>query len=100
MADRTELVEAALDVYPEGLALLDSDERVVFWNRAAEQITGLPAHELRSRTVPDGVLLRRLGLRRRVEHAGVARPGLMRSPRRIARAPSQRDHLGDHPVLA
>ena len=33
MANRAELVEAALDVYPEGLALLDHDERVVFWDR-------------------------------------------------------------------
>src|SRR5271165_3057831 len=40
MADRAELLEAALDVYPEGLALLDQAGRVVYWNRAAEVITG------------------------------------------------------------
>jgi diguanylate cyclase (GGDEF)-like protein/PAS domain S-box-containing protein len=40
MADRGELLEAALDVYPEGLALLDQTGRVVCWNRAAELITG------------------------------------------------------------
>ena len=38
MADRAELLEAALDVYPEGLALLDQAGRVVYWNRAAEAI--------------------------------------------------------------
>src|SRR5439155_25300382 len=55
MADRTELVEAALDVYPEGLALLDSDERVVFWNRAAELITGYSGAEVIGRPLPDGL---------------------------------------------
>ena len=43
MADREELMEAALEVYPEGLALLDIDGRVVLWNRAAEAITGYAA---------------------------------------------------------
>ena len=40
MADRTELLEAALDSLPEGIALIDSDGRVAFWNRSAEAITG------------------------------------------------------------
>ena len=40
MADREELMEAALEVYPEGLALLDIAGKVVFWNRAAEVVTG------------------------------------------------------------
>jgi diguanylate cyclase (GGDEF)-like protein/PAS domain S-box-containing protein len=53
MAERAELVEAALDVYPEGLALLDHDERVVFWNRAAELMTGYPGAEVVGRHLPD-----------------------------------------------
>lgn len=40
MAEREDLMEAALELYPEGLALLDGTGRVVFWNRAAEAITG------------------------------------------------------------
>ena len=40
MADRAEFVEAALEVYVEGWALLDARDRVVFWNRAAEAMTG------------------------------------------------------------
>lgn len=40
MADREELMEAALEVYPEGLALLDIAGKLVFWNRAAEAISG------------------------------------------------------------
>jgi len=33
MAERTELLEAALDGYPEGLALLDMEGQLVIWNR-------------------------------------------------------------------
>jgi diguanylate cyclase (GGDEF)-like protein/PAS domain S-box-containing protein len=55
MADRSELVEAALDVYPEGLALLDSDDRVVFWNRAAELMTGYPGAEVVGRCLPEAL---------------------------------------------
>lgn len=40
MAEREDLMEAALEVYPEGLALLEESGRVVFWNTAAETITG------------------------------------------------------------
>src|SRR3954452_15856206 len=55
MANRVELVEAALDVYPEGLALLDHDERVVFWNRAAELMTGYPGAEVVGRALPESL---------------------------------------------
>lgn len=52
MADRAELVEAALEVYREGLAVLDQEERVVFWNRAAETITGYPVAHVLGRQIP------------------------------------------------
>jgi diguanylate cyclase (GGDEF)-like protein/PAS domain S-box-containing protein len=52
MADRSELVEAALEVFPEGLALLDIEDRVVFWNRAAETITGYSGANLLGRPIP------------------------------------------------
>jgi diguanylate cyclase (GGDEF)-like protein/PAS domain S-box-containing protein len=55
MTDRAELVEAALDVYPEGLALLDLDERVVFWNRAAEGVTGYSGAEVVGRRLPEAL---------------------------------------------
>src|SRR4051794_26381422 len=55
MTDRVELVEAALDVYSEGLALLDGEERVVFWNRAAEAMTGYPGAEVIGRTLPESL---------------------------------------------
>ena len=55
MADRAELVEAALDVYPEGLALLDCGERVVFWNRAAEAMTGYSGAEVVGRRLSEAL---------------------------------------------
>lgn len=55
MADRAELMEAALEVYPEGLALIDPDQRVVFWNRAAEWMTGYSGAEIVGRSLPDAL---------------------------------------------
>lgn len=53
MANRVELLEAALDSRPDGIALLDEDGVVVFWNRAAEAITGYMGVEVLSRPFPD-----------------------------------------------
>jgi diguanylate cyclase (GGDEF)-like protein/PAS domain S-box-containing protein len=55
MTDRAELVEAALDMYPEGLALLDETGRVIFWNHAAEIITGHPNAGIIGRALPQGL---------------------------------------------
>lgn len=53
MTDRTELLESALDSLPEGIALLDEERQVVFWNRAAEAITGHAGLELAGRAAPE-----------------------------------------------
>ncbi len=52
MIDHCELMEAALESFPEGLALLGSEGEVAFWNHAAEHITGYPSMETVSRPVP------------------------------------------------
>jgi len=52
MADRSELMEAALESFPEGLALLDPGGGVAFWKRAAESITGFPNMETVTRRIP------------------------------------------------
>ena len=52
MADRRELIEAALDNYPEGIALTNAEEQVVFWNRTAESISGFPSQEMVGRPLP------------------------------------------------
>jgi len=55
MIDRAALVEAALDAYAEGLALFDIEARVVFWNRAAEMMTGYCGADLLGRRIPEGL---------------------------------------------
>jgi diguanylate cyclase (GGDEF)-like protein/PAS domain S-box-containing protein len=53
MIDRAELLEAALDSLPEGLALMGGEGQVMFWNQAAEAITGYPSADLLSRQAPE-----------------------------------------------
>jgi len=53
MTNRTELLEAALDSLPEGVALLGEDCCVSFWNQAAQAITGFAAPEIVGRSTPD-----------------------------------------------
>lgn len=52
MAPR-ELLEAALDSLPEGIALIGGERQVVFWNRAAEAITGHARAELLAQPIPE-----------------------------------------------
>jgi PAS domain S-box-containing protein len=52
MMEGCELMEAALESFPEGLALLDREGEVAYWNRAAANITGFPIIDMRSRSVP------------------------------------------------
>jgi PAS domain S-box-containing protein/diguanylate cyclase (GGDEF)-like protein len=55
MRDRTELLESALDGLPDGIALFGAEGEVVFWNHAAEDITGYASAELLARTVPEAL---------------------------------------------
>jgi diguanylate cyclase (GGDEF)-like protein/PAS domain S-box-containing protein len=55
MSNRTDLFEAALDSLPEGTALLGAGGEVVFWNRAAEAITGFAAADLLARAIPEAL---------------------------------------------
>lgn len=55
MEDRTELLESALDILPDGIALFTVEGKVVFWNHAAEAITGYPRMELIGRSVPEAL---------------------------------------------
>ncbi len=52
MSGRNELMEAALEAHPEGIALVDAAGQVLFWNRAAETITGFTGIEVVARTAP------------------------------------------------
>ena len=53
MTDRTELLEAAFDNVPEGVGLFDGEGAVMFWNQAAQGITGYTAVELQGRGLPE-----------------------------------------------
>jgi diguanylate cyclase (GGDEF)-like protein/PAS domain S-box-containing protein len=55
MTDRTELLEAALDSLPDGVALLGAEGLVVFWSQAAEAITGHACAELLARPIPEAL---------------------------------------------
>ena len=52
MADRAELIEIALESYPEGIALLGGEGQIMLWNQSAEAITGYASADLLSRHVP------------------------------------------------
>jgi len=52
MNDRVELLEAALDLMDQGVAVLDERSNVLFWNHAAESLTGYRAADLLSRQFP------------------------------------------------
>lgn len=75
MLDRTALLEAALDSRQEGIGLLNPNGEVVYWNQAAESITGYAARELVARTFPEA-LVALMPERNRTEeaHGGDARP--------------------------
>ena len=55
MSDRAELLEATLDSLPEGAALLGENCQVVFWNQAAEAITGYAAQEVVGHAAPESL---------------------------------------------
>lgn len=55
MSDRVELLEAALDSFPDGYAVMSTDGKVAVWNRAAAAITGHPAVELLGRPVREAL---------------------------------------------
>jgi diguanylate cyclase (GGDEF)-like protein/PAS domain S-box-containing protein len=55
MTDRMELLEAALDILPDGIALAGLKGGVTFWNSAAEAITGHARANLLGRRVSDAL---------------------------------------------
>ncbi len=77
MTDRSELLECALDSLPRGVVLFGAEDEVVFWNRAAQAITGYAGMDLLSRPVPEGLegLLPEWARRRDLEAGGEAQTG-------------------------
>lgn len=57
MADRTELLESALDSMQDGIALFGLGGQIVFWSQASEATTGYTAIEMIGSTLPHGLQL-------------------------------------------
>jgi PAS domain S-box-containing protein len=55
MTNRIELLEATLDSLPEGVGLAGGEGEVMFWNQAAQSITGYTAIELLGQPIPEGL---------------------------------------------
>jgi len=55
MAHCNELLEAAFDAIPEGVALVGLEGEVVLWNQAAQSITGYAAIDMLARRLPEGL---------------------------------------------
>jgi len=55
MADRTELLEAALDCFPDGIVFFGPEDEVIFWNLVAHSITGYSGNEMLKQPLPDGL---------------------------------------------
>ncbi len=55
MIDRTELLESAFDSLPEGMGIWDGEGEVLFWNQAAEEITGYASIFVLGRPIPEAL---------------------------------------------
>ena len=53
MGDRLAMLEATLDLMEEGIAVLDEQSRVVYWNLAAAALTGYAAQDMVCRPCPE-----------------------------------------------
>ena len=53
MSERAELLEAALDAIPDGVGLMGENCQLVFWNHAAQAITGYASIDLMGRPAPE-----------------------------------------------
>ena len=54
MADHTEILEAALSAFDEGIIVLDGEAHVLFWNPATTAMAGYLSAEMLGRSLPDG----------------------------------------------
>jgi len=105
MTDRNELLEAAFDTVPEGVALVGAEGEVMLWNQAAQGITGYAAIDVVARTLPEGMETLLLEKTRDADDGamvGVGRRVLVRVRHKlghrvpvIARALVLRDGLGE-----
>jgi diguanylate cyclase (GGDEF)-like protein/PAS domain S-box-containing protein len=51
-----EILQAILDCLDDGVYLINSEHRIAFWNRGAEEITGFPRQEVLGRSCEEQIL--------------------------------------------
>ena len=105
MASCNELLEAAFDAVPEGVALVGLEGEVVLWNQAAQSITGYAAIDVLGRPLPEGLealLLDESADAPGRDASGATRRALVRAKHKlghgvpvIARYLDLRDELGE-----
>lgn len=100
MTNRAELLEAAVEGFAEGVALIDSEDEVVFWNQAAEATLGYTRANMVARPIPDGLetLLGEWTLHADPQGRGIlvqARHQLGHMVQTIARTRVLRDEMGN-----
>ncbi len=102
MCDRAELLEAALDSLPEGIALVGWEGEVRFWNRAAEAITGYCSAELLGRPLPEPLTALAREMQPDLGHAALvrARHKLGHEVATMARVMLLRDAMGERMGMA
>lgn len=67
--ERAQLMEAALDLMEEGVAVVDAAGMVVFWNHAAAEIAGYERGEMQARRLPESLYRVDVAHRQRAEQA-------------------------------
>lgn len=77
MSDRLQLIEAALDVLPDGIALSGLDGLLAFWSSSAEAITGYPRTSLLGKPVSQALDILIVGGARQwtINTGSIAQPG-------------------------
>ena len=53
IGNRMQMLEATLDLIEEGVVVLDEQSKIVYWNRAANRLTGYTAEELMGARCPE-----------------------------------------------
>jgi diguanylate cyclase (GGDEF)-like protein len=55
MVNRVDMLEAAMDLMDEGVAVLNKESKILFWNKAAAALTGHSPEDLVSRLCPEAL---------------------------------------------
>ena len=57
LLDSEAYLEEVLNLVSDGVYVVDTRRRILFWNRSAEQITGFPREEVEGRSCSENILV-------------------------------------------